>query len=221
MAQGDPMKWHLPGWRIEQRFSPGVLIGNWSEERYTFNKGDQKHNSTHRIDFRNFKGHRPDVLVRRKALLKNNGLGPEHIFYHHGRKYSNNMVSWYDEHYNGRWTENGDLPGLRDWNSHKLSWAPERSDYPLQGKPTNFGLLQQLENKWENQIANETNGDYLSTYQNSYLEHPTDSMVKSRFAVPKSMSTSLHPVNQINKDLHLRNMSVYKSPERLPALANI
>lgn len=35
MAQGDPMKWHMPGWRIEQRFAPGVLIGNWSEERYT------------------------------------------------------------------------------------------------------------------------------------------------------------------------------------------
>lgn len=35
MAQGDPMKWHMPGWRIEQRFAPGVLIGNWGEERYT------------------------------------------------------------------------------------------------------------------------------------------------------------------------------------------
>lgn len=37
MAQGDPRKWHMPGWRIEQRFSPGVLIGNWDEERYTVN----------------------------------------------------------------------------------------------------------------------------------------------------------------------------------------
>ena len=27
-------KWHQPGWRIEQRYSPGVLIGNWSEDRY-------------------------------------------------------------------------------------------------------------------------------------------------------------------------------------------
>jgi len=35
MAQGDPRKWHMPGWRIEQRFAPGVLIGNWDEERYT------------------------------------------------------------------------------------------------------------------------------------------------------------------------------------------
>lgn len=35
MAQGDPRKWHMPGWRIEQKYSPGVLIGNWDEDRYT------------------------------------------------------------------------------------------------------------------------------------------------------------------------------------------
>ena len=35
MAQGDPRKWHMPGWRIEQKYSPGVLIGNWGEDRYT------------------------------------------------------------------------------------------------------------------------------------------------------------------------------------------
>ena len=35
MSHGDPGKWHLPGWRIEQRYSPGVLIGNWGEERYS------------------------------------------------------------------------------------------------------------------------------------------------------------------------------------------
>ena len=33
MAQGDPAKWQMPGWRIEQRFANGVLIGNWGEER--------------------------------------------------------------------------------------------------------------------------------------------------------------------------------------------
>lgn len=26
-------KWELPGWRIEQKYCQGVLIGNWSEER--------------------------------------------------------------------------------------------------------------------------------------------------------------------------------------------
>lgn len=34
MAQGDPLKWSMPGWRIEQRYANGVLIGNWSEERH-------------------------------------------------------------------------------------------------------------------------------------------------------------------------------------------
>ena len=28
------LKWQQPGWRIEQRYSPGVLIGNWAEDRY-------------------------------------------------------------------------------------------------------------------------------------------------------------------------------------------
>ena len=27
-------KWEHPGWRIEQSFAPGVLIGNWAEEQY-------------------------------------------------------------------------------------------------------------------------------------------------------------------------------------------
>jgi hypothetical protein len=64
--------------------------------------------------------------------MRNDGLGQEHIFHHHGDKYTQNNLSWYDEHYNGRYKENT-LPSLRDWNGHKLSWAPEKSDYPLQG----------------------------------------------------------------------------------------
>ena len=31
----DPKKWDMPGWRIEQIYSPEVLIGNWSENRKT------------------------------------------------------------------------------------------------------------------------------------------------------------------------------------------
>lgn len=29
----DFSKFGVPSWRIEQKYSPGVLIGNWSEER--------------------------------------------------------------------------------------------------------------------------------------------------------------------------------------------
>lgn len=65
--------------------------------------------------------------------MKNDGIGPEALFHHHGNRYSNNMVSWYDENFNGRWKDNA-LPDLRDWNGHQLAWAPEKSDFPLQGK---------------------------------------------------------------------------------------
>lgn len=26
-------KWNSPGWKIEQKYSPGVLIGNWAEDK--------------------------------------------------------------------------------------------------------------------------------------------------------------------------------------------
>ena len=40
----------------------------------------------------------------------------------------------YDEDYNGRRREGRNrLPAVRKWNSGTISWAPERSDYPLQG----------------------------------------------------------------------------------------
>lgn len=44
------------------------------------------------------------------------------------------MISWYDEQFNKRDREATDkLPDLRKWDGHKLAWAPEKSDYPMQG----------------------------------------------------------------------------------------
>lgn len=169
------------------------------------------------MDFRNFGNHRPDVLIRRNALLRNDGLGAENLFYHHGQRYTNNMLSWYDEHYNGRWKENT-LPPSRQWKSHQLAWAPEKSDYPLQGAPTNFGLLQSLQKKWADQIADETKGDFCSTYQSSFADFDSNAMTKVRYAVPRAQSTSLHPINKVNKDLHFRGVSALKSPEKLPEM---
>ncbi|KAJ8320010.1 hypothetical protein KUTeg_002475 [Tegillarca granosa] len=217
MAQGDPGKWNLPGWRIEQKYSPGVLIGNWSEERYNFQRGTTKHNSTHRIDFRNYGAQKPDVIVRRKALMQNNGVGPEYLFHHHGSRYSNNMISWYDEHYNGRWKENPVPYKPRQWNSHTLSWALEKSDHPLQGSATNFGLLDSKKKRWDDQVADETKGDFVTTYRNSYIRSATQP-VSFRYAIPRDRSTSLHPYNKINKDLHLRNSPTIKAPESAPPM---
>lgn len=220
-SHGDPGKWHMPGWRIEQRFAPGVLIGNWAEEQHQFLKGNYKHNSTNRIDFQNYGSFRPDVIIRRKAQLQSDGLGAERLFYHHGNKYSNNMISWYDEQYNKRQREEKDkLPETRHWDGNSLSWVPEKSDYPIQGAPTNYGLHQKLQERWSAQIANETFGDYNTTYKADFLQTDKEDMVKTRYAFPRGKSTSLHKANTINKDLRLRDKCVLQSPEMLPSLVN-
>ncbi len=101
---------------------------------FQFQKGNTRHNSTHRVDFRNFSTSKPDVNIRRKAQLQNDGMGKEFLFYHHGNRYSNNMISWYDEHYNMRERdEQNKLPELREWDSHRLAWLPEKSDHPIRG----------------------------------------------------------------------------------------
>lgn len=219
MSHSDPLKWGMPGWRIEQRFAPGVLIGNWDEDRYKFQKGECKHNSTHKIDFQNYGSSRPDVTIRRKAQLTSEGLGKEFLFYHHGNRYSNNMISWYDEHFNKRERDEANkLPELRKWDSHKLAWVPEKSDHPIEGEATNFGHFANLKKKWGDQIANETHGDFDTTYTTSFLNHGTGAMVDTRHATPKSNSTSLHKFNQVNKNLNLRNGPMLQSPEQLPSL---
>lgn len=54
MSHGDPQKWHMPGWRIEQRYAPGVLIGNWAEEknqvRYVFQARTALTKLSHKTD---------------------------------------------------------------------------------------------------------------------------------------------------------------------------
>ena len=34
LSSSASKKWQQPGWRIEQRYSQGVLVGNWAEDRY-------------------------------------------------------------------------------------------------------------------------------------------------------------------------------------------
>ena len=84
------------------------------------------------------------------------------------------------------------------------------------GSPTNYGLHNKLQQKWKDQIADEVKGDFLSTYQNSFIQPPSDAIIRNRYAISRDMSTSLHPYNKINKDLNLRNTTCFKSPEKLP-----
>lgn len=63
------------------------------------------------------------------------GLPPELVFGHHGKAYSNNMITLYDEYYNRRERpEDQQFPDTRAWNSKTMAWAPEKIDFPLQGR---------------------------------------------------------------------------------------
>lgn len=61
------------------------------------------------------------------------GLGKEFIFSHHQKAYEGNRISWYDQQFNKREITESRLPPLRSWDRQKLAWAPEKSDYPIQG----------------------------------------------------------------------------------------
>ncbi|XP_033108747.1 uncharacterized protein C1orf158 homolog [Anneissia japonica] len=222
MAQSDPRKWHMPGWRIEQRYGNKVLIGNWSEERFdAWSKARINSTSTHRMDFKDYSCFRPDVMTRRSAMLQNEGLPNALIFNHHGNHYSNNMISLYDEHYNKKEREPMDrLPSLRHWDSHTLSWVPEKSDHPIEkGPSTQFGLREKLQQKWaaEEQAAGLSR--YTTSYSLSYVPREKSALVTNHFSAPRVLSTRMHGANKINKDLNLRNVSVLQTPDKvfLPA----
>ncbi|XP_041480051.1 uncharacterized protein C1orf158 homolog [Lytechinus variegatus] len=216
MAHGDPKKWNLPGWRIEQRYAGKVLIGNWSEERHKFEKGGEKHTSTHRKDYVNNRNFAPDVMTRRAAKMKNEGLDQTLIFAHHNKDLKNNLISWYDEQFNKRERlESDKLPELRHWDGQKLAWEPEKTDHPVKGEPTNFGLRDRLQEKWKEEEAAKRLNNYSTTYGLDYKNKPKAALVTEHFAPHRSLSSRMHPVNKINKDINLRSTSILQTPEQM------
>jgi hypothetical protein len=166
-----------PGWKIETRYSPGVLIGNWQEDRLRDEKRYYKHASTYSIDFKNYPGASPDVLIRRNAELNNSGL-PSGVLFGRGTEPRQDLITWYDQDYNGRVREGHDkLPELRNWSSSSMSWVPEKSDYPIQGEPTNYGLQKKLQPRWskdEKDLEQGMSARPNTTYRTSYLHWPRD-----------------------------------------------
>lgn len=208
----------LPGWRIEQKFNTNVLIGNWNEERRKFQRGNVSFgNSTHRHDFKRYDNYVPDMKVRREASNRNDGLPKELIFSHHGKSYSNNCISWYDALMNKREVRESTLPTLRQWDSKSSAWVPERTDYPLQGPSTMFGLKEKLDRKWETEGQKLNEPAYQSTYGTSYHKHGTEDLVKKHHSTPRKLSSHFH-AHTINKNLPLRNVSVNIAPEILPSI---
>ncbi|XP_062843259.1 cilia- and flagella-associated protein 107 [Trichomycterus rosablanca] len=170
-------KWKQPGWRIEQKYSSNVLIGNWVEERLQFTRECKTASTTNRLDFRPPTDHRPDVIVRRRALRGSEGLPARLLLSHHNTPTSHYLVSLYDESYGCRGASA--LPALRTWHSDKMAWVPERSDHPLHGPPTNYGLATLRQARREQQCDGLPK---LSVYKEEYPVYPRSTFCQPHHA---------------------------------------
>uniref|UniRef100_A0A8C2JH38 Si:ch211-226m7.4 n=1 Tax=Cyprinus carpio TaxID=7962 RepID=A0A8C2JH38_CYPCA len=133
------------------KYSNKVLIGNWAEERLHFTRDCEMANSSYRMDYMPHMSHRPDAVMCQRAFRRSEGLPLRQLFSHHDVPSSHCLVSQYDESY-GRQASSS-LPTLHSWNSFKLARVPERSDHPIQGPPTNFGLAASWRARMEQQRA--------------------------------------------------------------------
>ncbi|XP_030634545.1 cilia- and flagella-associated protein 107 [Chanos chanos] len=201
-------KWSQPGWRIEQKYSNKVLIGNWMEEKLQFTRQSRTANSTHRLDYKPRTEHKPDVIVRREALRKSEGLPARLLLSHHGTPRSHYLVTLYDEMYGRR--NSTILPTLRSWNSDKLAWVPEKSDHPVKVPPTNFGLLE----AWHAQIQQQQAAvPTLSVYRATYPLHPLSAFCQPRHAsAPRMLSGSLRPTYCSSENLKLKSQPCKQVP---------
>ncbi|XP_012329030.1 cilia- and flagella-associated protein 107 isoform X1 [Aotus nancymaae] len=184
-----PQPFSTPSWQIETKYSTRVLTGNWVEERRKFTRDtDETPQSVHRKEYVPFPDHRSDQISRWYGKRKVEGLPYKHLITHHQEPPHRYLISTYDDHYN-RHGYNPGLPPLRTWNGQKLLWLPEKSDYPLLAPPTNYGLFEQLKQRWLAPKA----GLKQSTYTSSYPRPPLCAMSSREHAIPVP-PRRLHPV---------------------------
>ncbi|XP_011817943.1 uncharacterized protein C1orf158 homolog isoform X3 [Rhinopithecus roxellana] len=128
------------------------------------------------------------VLTGNWVEERRKGLPYKHLITHHQEPPHRYLISTYDDHYN-RHGYNPGLPPLRTWNGQKLLWLPEKSDFPLLAPPTNYGLYEQLKQRWLAPKA----GLKQSTYTSSYPRPPLCAMSCREHAIPVPPHR-LHPV---------------------------
>ncbi|XP_012640771.2 cilia- and flagella-associated protein 107 isoform X1 [Microcebus murinus] len=139
-------------------------------------------------------GHRPPCLRQTrgqawKSTLSSLGLPYKHLITHHQEPSKRYLISTYDDHYN-RHDYNPGLPPLRSWNGHKSVWLPEKSDFPLLAPPTNYGLYEQLKQKW---LASKVGPrERESIYTSSYPRPPLWALSQRAHAIPVP-PCRLHP----------------------------
>ncbi|KAM4871540.1 cilia- and flagella-associated protein 107 [Thomomys bottae] len=175
----------------QKKYSSKVLIGNWVEERRTFSKPttDQPPQSVYRKEYIPYLDHKPDHISRWYAAKKHEGLPYKHLITHHREPSHRYLISSYDDHYNRR-NYNPGMPAVRKWSKHKLLWLPEKSDFPLLGPPTNYGLYEHLKQKWLLPQFGLRESIYTSSYSRPVL---TTIMPFSIPRTPSGTSENSHP----------------------------
>ncbi|XP_023370902.1 uncharacterized protein C1orf158 homolog isoform X2 [Otolemur garnettii] len=128
------------------------------------------------------------VLTGNWVEERRKGLPYKHLITHHQEPSYRHLISTYDDHYN-RHNYNPGLPPLRTWSRNKLLWLPEKADFPLLAPPTNYGLYEQLKQRWH---ASSTS-PRESTYTLSYPRPPLWAMSQREHAIPVPPH-HLHPV---------------------------
>ncbi|XP_006766851.1 PREDICTED: uncharacterized protein C1orf158 homolog [Myotis davidii] len=176
----SPQSLYTPSWKVESKYSTRVLTGNWVEERRKFVRDtDKTPQSTYRKGYVPLLGHRPDQISRWYGKRRIEGLPYKHLITHHQEPSHRYLISSYDDHYN-RHNYNPGLPAHRTWNSHKLLWLPEKNDFPLLAPPTNYGLYEQLKQRWLTPEA----GLRKSTYTLSYPRPQLCALSRREHAIP-------------------------------------
>ncbi|XP_074048173.1 cilia- and flagella-associated protein 107-like isoform X2 [Macrotis lagotis] len=120
------------------------------------------------------------VLIGNWVEERNKGLPYKNLITHHEEPKHRNLISTYDDHFN-RHGYNPLLPPIRTWNGQKLMWLPEKSDFPLLAPPTNYGLFENLQKKWQEPTKIDR---ATSIYTSSYVRHPVSAMSEQEGAIP-------------------------------------
>ncbi|XP_054435613.1 cilia- and flagella-associated protein 107 isoform X2 [Pteronotus mesoamericanus] len=128
------------------------------------------------------------VLTGNWVEERKKGLPCKHIIPHHQEPSHRHLIGTYDDHYN-RHNYNPGLPSRRTWDKHKLLWLPEKADFPLLAPPTNYGLYEQLKQRWFTPEP----GLRGSVYTLSYPRPPLCALSRREHAIPVP-PPRLHPV---------------------------
>ncbi|CAF0982280.1 unnamed protein product [Didymodactylos carnosus] len=206
---------HTEKFRGKRQFGTDVLINNWFEDRSKYKESSYLHNTTYRIDYPGHPDARPDTVLRRKLLLAQQERPAKLLTGHHDIDDRKNLITWYDEHYNGRPRPiDQQFPHNRRWEVANDRWVPEKTDYPLLAEPTSWGLSRKKGEETHQLQRQRTMPDMR------YHIHPCESYKEAkRVGIPKVFSTALDKTNAINKNINYRN--TLNSAPRLPSTRDV